>query len=77
MKNPYRPNVPGALFTGRSKQLTTLVDGLIAQKSYAIVGGRRMGKSSHLEALAAHLSADAHTKTGRCRMSLTYSLLTV
>lgn len=46
--NPYNSTKPGNLFTGYGKQRLRILNGLNNGKSFAVMGGRRCGKTSLL-----------------------------
>lgn len=58
-RNPYNYNLPVSpdMFYGRNENVETLINQLTAVPgdSIALIGGRRMGKTSILEALMRHL----------------------
>ena len=64
--SPYNYNLPvdERMFFGRTADLATLSDGLLTPKgsSFALVGGRRMGKTSLLYALKRHLESERSTE---------------
>ena len=45
-KNPYSPTKPGNLFTGYEKLRLEILRGFVNGNSYALLGGRRCGKTS-------------------------------
>ncbi len=55
--NPYNATRPGNAFVGRETLLSTLTHGLTQGNSYAVVGGRSIGKSSLLQVLQRQASA--------------------
>src|ERR1039458_8953585 len=61
--NPYNCSRPGNLFTGYERPLAQMIRGLKNGKSYALLGGRRCGKTSFLLKLEEDLnqqSVDTH-----------------
>jgi KaiC/GvpD/RAD55 family RecA-like ATPase len=46
--NPYNSTKPGNLFTGYEKLGQRILNGLSNGKSFAVMGGRRCGKTSLL-----------------------------
>src|SRR5262249_37421433 len=62
--SPYvqRGPVPEHLFFGRGRELKTVAEGL-ATSSFAVVAGRRMGKSSFLQRLLRMLQSDPRYHT--------------
>lgn len=67
--NPYNYNLPVGpeMFFGRQEQVAYVVSQLLTAKgdSIALIGGRRMGKTSFLEALQRALLAEIDAPAGR------------
>src|ERR1039458_6511214 len=57
--NPYNCSRPGNLFTGYERPLAQMIRGLKNGKSYALLGGRRCGKTSFLLKLEEDLKQQA------------------
>ena len=57
-RNPYNASRPGNLFTGHDRLRRRLIDGMANGTSFAIMGGRRCGKTSLLLQLAKDLEDD-------------------
>ncbi len=55
--NPYNCTKPGNLFVGYKKRRQEILDGFRNSNSYAIVGGRRCGKTSFLMQIEEDLQA--------------------
>ncbi|MDC0708831.1 SIR2 family protein [Stigmatella sp. ncwal1] len=56
--NPYNCSAPGRSFVGYQALLTEVLRGFVNEKSYALVGGRRCGKTSLLMKLRDELSRE-------------------
>ena len=55
-RNPYNSTKPGRIFTGYEKFRRRIVQGLQNGKSFAVLGGRRCGKTSLLRQLEADIA---------------------
>lgn len=60
-ENPYNCTKPGNLFVGHTSILEKILNGLVNGHSYAVLGGRRAGKTSLLLELKKKLSAQNET----------------
>jgi predicted nucleotide-binding protein len=60
LNNPYNCSIPGTLFTGYDQSRRRMVRGLKGASSYAVLGGRRCGKTSFL----LQLEKDLNPETG-------------
>ena len=56
--NPFNSTKPQNLFVGRAMLLEELIDGFNAGRSFAILGGRRCGKTSLLLELMSRIGSD-------------------
>jgi len=56
--NPYNCSAPGVLFTGYASTRRRMVSGLKNGNSYALLGGRRCGKTSYLLEIEKDLQRD-------------------
>jgi hypothetical protein len=68
--NPYNYNLPvePEMFFGRHADVEALAEGLVASHgdSVALIGGRRMGKTSILEALLRNIASRAYRSPADC-----------
>jgi TIR domain len=62
--NPFNSTKPQNLFVGREMLLDELIDGFNAGRSFAILGGRRCGKTSLLLALMSRIGSDLRPSFG-------------
>ena len=57
--NPYNATKPGHLFAGYEQTMQHMLQGLADGSSYAVIGGRRAGKTSFLMKLESEIINDA------------------
>jgi hypothetical protein len=64
MQNPYNSSVPGNCFVGYENFISNIVRNLQNKRSYAIIGGRRCGKTSMLMQIEKDLEKAAEQDPG-------------
>ncbi|HLC16535.1 MAG TPA: hypothetical protein VJL89_09955 [Thermodesulfovibrionia bacterium] len=58
--NPYNCTKPGNIFVGYKDLLEEILEGFYNGNSFAIIGGRRIGKTSFLMQLEKRLKSDKY-----------------